>query len=85
MPSEAPSRAPLPFVDVEFEVAFFDDSIRKDHLAIAMLDPFDPLALVDAAISPLHLSIAITLIFLVLSLVLVSTCPLKDTIALFFI
>lgn len=69
--------------DVVFEVTLLLGSIWEDHLAVAVLNTPDPLALVAATISPVHLTVAVPLILLVLSLVDVATRPLEDAVAVF--
>lgn len=62
-------------VDVIFKIAFFDSSIRKLHLAHAVLNTMLPLSLVAAAISPVHLSVSVSFIVFVAAFVHVSTFP----------
>lgn len=72
-------------VDVELEVAFLDDAVGEDHLAIAMLNATDPFALVDASVRPFHLAIAVSLVLLVFTLVGIAAGPREHPIAMLLV
>ena len=62
----------LNFEDVVFEVALLFGAVGEYHLSIAVLDAFDPFALIAASICPLHFSVAVALILAVLPFILIS-------------
>jgi hypothetical protein len=72
-------------VDIVIEIAFFEGAVGKDHLAITMLDTFDPLTNVATSISPSHLTMAVSFVVLVFSFIVIATSPLKFTLSTFFI
>jgi hypothetical protein len=72
-------------VDIELKVAFLEDTVREYHLAIAVLYPTAPFALIYASISPLHLAIAVPLILAVLALVYVPRRPCEHAIPLLLV
>jgi len=49
--------------DIVLKATLFDCSIRKGHLADAMLDALLPFALIYGAIGPEHLTITISFVF----------------------
>ena len=67
----------ITFVYIVLKNAFFFLTIFKDQDTIPVLDPSDPLALVNWAIYPPHLPIAMPFVFEVVTLVCVSRLPNK--------
>ncbi len=59
----------MAYEDVVVEVALLRRVVREVHLAVAMLDPPNPLAEVRAAVDPAHFSVPVPLVVLVLALV----------------
>ena len=72
----------LYFVNVVFEVPFALGPVGEYHLAVSMLNPFDPLSLIAAAVSPVHFSVTVSLVVSVFTFVDVAASPLEDALAL---
>lgn len=56
-------------VQIVLKVTFLFSPVRKNNLAVTVLDPPDPSADVAATIGPSHFSVTVALIFSVLALV----------------
>ena len=65
--------------------SFLYFSIRKQHFSMTMLNPSDPVSLIDTPICPFHLSISISLIIFVFTFVTITTGPLEDSKSMFLI
>lgn len=67
--------------NIVVKVSFFGQTIRENHLSLAMLNPSPPFPFVDRAISPIHFSVPFPLIFKEISDIDIARFPFKSAIS----
>ena len=65
--------------------SYFSGAVGIDHFAIAMLDSFHPLSLINTSVLPIHLSITLPLIIDIVALISIASSPLEHPIAMLLI